>query len=341
MLEGSIRVTDYYAILMRAVGSLDRNTEATRTELFSRARAMMLNQISTDKRWTRAAIEDEVENFDRAVERIESEFAFLDAKATPRREAPRDRHEPPPRREVVRERHAPPPVPPLPPERRERTGTIFARPPVLGAIAAALAGVIAVFIYATSDHSAAPKQSEPPAQVAKETPPAEKQTIDANELAPGVDGGANDGGLPYYFRRQAVYYRSVYSEGMIVIDRSQRYLYQIQPQSRAWRYGIAVGGECPLNAGFQRIREKVQWPEWTASPDQIKRGFPSRLPGGPGNPLGARALYFEGNVIGIHGTNAPRTIGEAVSLGCIRLVNDDVVDLANRVAIGAGVIVLN
>src|SRR5262245_41821221 len=128
---------------------------------------------------------------------------------------------------------------------------------------------------------------------------------------------------------------------MIVIDRSQRFLYLVQPQVRAWRYGIGVGGECVASAGLYRITRRAEWPEWSPSPELAKRrSYPARVPGGPGNPLGARALYFE-NMVGIHGTNAPRSIGEALTLGCFRLTNDDVVDLDKRVAIGAGVVVMN
>ena len=163
-----------------------------------------------------------------------------------------------------------------------------------------------------------------------------------SELAPGVDGGSTEAGLPYFFRRQAVYYRTVYSEGMVVIDRSQRFLYFVQPQIRALRYGIGVGGECAGSAGLQRIARQVEWPEWVPSPELRKRrSYPERLAGGPGNPLGARALYFDNDTLGIHGTNAPKSIGQALTLGCFRMVNDDVVDLDKRVAIGAGVVVTN
>ena len=166
--------------------------------------------------------------------------------------------------------------------------------------------------------------------------------LDGDDLEPGVDGGSTDNGLPFYLRRQAVYYRTVYSPGMIVVDRSQRFLYLVQPQARAWRYGIGVGGECDVGAGLYRIQSKSHWPEWTPSPALLKRRkYPDRVAGGPGNPLGAYAMYFESSIPGIHGTNAPKSIGQAPTLGCFRLVNDDVVDLEKRIAIGTGVVVLN
>ncbi len=130
---------------------------------------------------------------------------------------------------------------------------------------------------------------------------------------------------------------------MIVVDRSQRFLYLVQPQSRALRYGIGVGGECDISPGLYRIKSKsAQWPEWSPSPTLLKRrNYPPRVPGGPGNPLGAYALYFESSLPGIHGTNAPRSIGQAPTLGCFRLINDDVIDLEKRIAIGTGVVVMN
>jgi lipoprotein-anchoring transpeptidase ErfK/SrfK len=164
-----------------------------------------------------------------------------------------------------------------------------------------------------------------------------------DDLEPGVDGGATDAGLPYYLRRQAVYYRSVYSEGMIIVDRSQRFLHLVQPQSRALRYGIGVGGECDINPGLYRITSKSpQWPAWSPSPALLKRRtYPPHVAGGPGNPLGAYALYFESSIRGIHGSNAPRSIGQAPTLGCIRLINNDVIDIEKRVTIGASVVVAN
>jgi lipoprotein-anchoring transpeptidase ErfK/SrfK len=166
--------------------------------------------------------------------------------------------------------------------------------------------------------------------------------IDAEELEPGVDGGSTSAGLPYFYRRQLVYYRSVYTPGMIVVDRSQRFLYLVEPQTRAIRYGIGIGGECSVGAGLRRINRVVEWPEWRPSPSLLKRkSYPKQVAGGPGNPLGARAVYFEDNEIGIHGTNAPKSIGQALTLGCFRMVNDDIADLVKRTAPGAGVVVMN
>jgi lipoprotein-anchoring transpeptidase ErfK/SrfK len=182
----------------------------------------------------------------------------------------------------------------------------------------------------------------PPASETKQSV-VTRPSLDGDDLEPGVDGGSTDAGMPYYLRRQAVYYRTVYSPGMVVVDRGQRFLYLVQAQSRALRYGIGVGGECDISPGMYRIKSKSShWPEWSPSQALLKRrSYPAKLPGGPGNPLGAYALYFESNLPGIHGTNAPKSIGQAPTLGCFRLINDDVTDLEKRVAIGTGVVVLN
>jgi lipoprotein-anchoring transpeptidase ErfK/SrfK len=335
VFERRIRLTDYYPILVRAIGSLDANTAQTRAALFERAKGMMLEQIRSDPtRWSEAAIKDEIKSFNLAVDRIESDLAS-NANGRLRRNPTHQQRQPPGRQEDW-----------SPHDRRIPQATkSFGRTSLLTTVAIGgllLSGLIA-YTYLSRNHSPAPPDQDPGRMVAKETSNTQNQIIamDADELAPGIDGGSTDAGLPYFLRRHAVYYRSVYSDGMIVIDRSQRHLYLLQPQSRAWRYGIGIGGECPISAGFQRVTEKTEWPEWSASPEQIKRRYPAHLPGGPGNPYGARAIYFEHGMVGIHGTNAPKTIGEALSLGCFRLVNDDAVDLDRRVLVGAGVVVLN
>jgi lipoprotein-anchoring transpeptidase ErfK/SrfK len=129
---------------------------------------------------------------------------------------------------------------------------------------------------------------------------------------------------------------------MVVVDRSQRFLYFVQPQVRALRYGIGVGGECQGGAGLYRIARKEQWPAWSPSPELRKRRtYPAQVASGPGNPLGARAMYFDNETLGIHGTNSPKSIGQALTLGCFRLVNDDVADLEKRIPVGTAVVVTN
>jgi lipoprotein-anchoring transpeptidase ErfK/SrfK len=161
------------------------------------------------------------------------------------------------------------------------------------------------------------------------------------DVAPGIDHGNSSANLSAEYQRQAVFYRSQYVPGTIVIDTPGRHLYLIQSETRAMRYGIGVGRDGFTWNGILQISRKAEWPDWHPPPEMIQRQpyLPRFMAGGPGNPLGARAMYLGNTVYRIHGTNAPETIGHAVSSGCFRLVNDDVVDLYARVAVGTKVIV--
>jgi len=161
------------------------------------------------------------------------------------------------------------------------------------------------------------------------------------DVDPGIDRGSNSDKLPYEYRRQPVFYRTLEVPGTIVIETSNRFLYLIQPNTRAIRYGIGVGRDGFRWAGLLKVSRKAEWPDWTPPSEMIARQpyLPRWMAGGPGNPMGARALYLGQTVYRIHGTNAPDTIGHAVSSGCFRLVNDDISDLYERVAVGAKVIV--
>ena len=158
---------------------------------------------------------------------------------------------------------------------------------------------------------------------------------------PGFVPNAADEELPPQFHRQAVLYRSSEAPGTIIVHTSERFLYIVQPSGRAMRYGIGVGRDGFQWQGLLRITKKQEWPDWTPPPEMIERQpyLPRFMAGGPGNPLGARALYLGGTVYRIHGTNQPQTIGTAVSSGCFRLVNPDVIDLYDRIPIGTKVIV--
>ncbi len=144
------------------------------------------------------------------------------------------------------------------------------------------------------------------------------------------------------FRRQVVAYSSNEAPGTIVIDTPHTYLYLVQGGGRAIRYGIGVGREGFTWAGTQTIARKAEWPDWIPPAEMIQRQpyLPRFMAGGPGNPLGARAMYLGNTVYRIHGTNAPSTIGGHVSSGCIRLTNEDVSDLFSRVNVGTKVVVL-
>ena len=148
--------------------------------------------------------------------------------------------------------------------------------------------------------------------------------------------------LPARLRRQVVNYHSREAPGTIIIDTPNTYLYLVLGNGQAMRYGIGIGRDGFTWSGTQTITRKAEWPAWTPPPEMIARQpyLPRHMTGGPGNPLGARALYLGGTIYRIHGTNAPETIGTRVSSGCLRLTNEDVIDLYSRVSVGTKVIVL-
>lgn len=155
--------------------------------------------------------------------------------------------------------------------------------------------------------------------------------------------------LPEAFRMQTVPFRTAERPGTIIIDGNQHYLYLVQPNRQAVRYGIGVGRDGFGWAGIVRIGRTAEWPTWTPPKEMVLRDEKARkwangMPGGPDNPLGARALYlYEGDhdtIYRIHGTPEPWTIGLDVSSGCIRMRNDDITDLHARVSVGNKVIVL-
>ena len=143
------------------------------------------------------------------------------------------------------------------------------------------------------------------------------------------------------WKKTAVLYRTSEAPGTIIVVTAERHLYLIQGNGRALRYGIGVGREGFTWQGLVNITRKAEWPDWTPPPEMIQRQpyLPRFMAGGPGNPMGARALYISGTVYRIHGTNAPLTIGTAVSSGCFRLTNPELIDLYERIPIGTRVVV--
>jgi len=152
--------------------------------------------------------------------------------------------------------------------------------------------------------------------------------------------------IPESYRRHVVDYSRKEAPGTILVDTDARYLYYVLPGGKAIRYGVAVGEEALAFSGVAAVGRMAEWPDWIPTPEiQARLGpYPPRIPGGPANPLGARALYlYEGNkdtLYRIHGTNQPEYIGRAISSGCIRMTNEDVIDLFDRVRQGATVVVL-
>jgi lipoprotein-anchoring transpeptidase ErfK/SrfK len=161
------------------------------------------------------------------------------------------------------------------------------------------------------------------------------------DVDPGVDDSGRVAELSPEFRRKSVLYRTEQPAGTIIVNTADRYLYLIMGNGTALRYGIGVGRDGFQWGGIQKITLKREWPDWVPPPEMIQRQpyLPRWMAGGPGNPLGARAMNLGATVYRIHGTNAPQTIGQAVSSGCFRLVNDDVSDLYDRVPLGTKVVV--
>jgi lipoprotein-anchoring transpeptidase ErfK/SrfK len=143
-------------------------------------------------------------------------------------------------------------------------------------------------------------------------------------------------------RRQTIDYQTTAAPGAVVIDTEQTYLYFILGGGKAIRYGIGVGREGFTWSGAQAVTRKAEWPDWTPPQEMIGRQpyLPRWMAGGEGNPLGARAIYLGNTVYRIHGTNMPDTIGQKVSSGCIRMLNEDVIDLYSRVDVGTKIVVL-
>jgi lipoprotein-anchoring transpeptidase ErfK/SrfK len=171
----------------------------------------------------------------------------------------------------------------------------------------------------------------------------------------GINNGSNRSGGSITSRsgggnygpstRQLVSFSEGHAPGTIIVDTSERNLYLVQGGGKAYKYRVGVGRDGFQWSGTSRIGRKAEWPTWTPPAAMIEREkkkgviLPARMEGGPNNPLGARALYISGTLYRLHGTNNPASIGGAVSSGCIRLTNTDIIDLYNRAKVGAKVIV--
>ncbi len=171
--------------------------------------------------------------------------------------------------------------------------------------------------------------------------PAAQQVSAINPGVPAIRGQIEPQFLP-----QMVDYQTKEAPGTVVIDTNNRFLYLVMANGKARRYGVGVGKPGFEWAGVHKVTRKAEWPDWTPPSEMISREaakghyLPARMDGGAENPLGARAMYLGSTLYRIHGTNAPWTIGSAVSSGCIRLRNEDVVDLYERVKVGTRVIVI-
>jgi lipoprotein-anchoring transpeptidase ErfK/SrfK len=177
-----------------------------------------------------------------------------------------------------------------------------------------------------------------PAAPAQTMASAQPSALPSAEARPSAVQRAID---PIYLR-QEVDYTGPQRPGTILIDTPNKFLFLIEKGGKALRYGIGVGRPGFAWSGIKTISRKAEWPDWTPPSDMLKRrpDLPTHMAGGPDNPLGARALYLGSSLYRIHGTNEPYTIGTNVSSGCIRMMNEDVIDLYNRVGVGTKVIVM-
>jgi len=156
-----------------------------------------------------------------------------------------------------------------------------------------------------------------------------------------VDTGQGATFTRRYSGKREVKFKSKYRKGTIIIKTGERKLYLVLGDGKALQYGVGVGRKGYEWSGRSRISRKAEWPGWTPPAEMRKREphLPEFMPGGPNNPLGARALYLGASLYRIHGTNAAHTIGRAMSSGCIRMMNQDVIDLYKRVKVGTTVVV--
>jgi len=153
--------------------------------------------------------------------------------------------------------------------------------------------------------------------------------------------------IPMAYQRSIVTYHRKEAPGSIVIDSDAHYLYYVLADNKAIRYGVTVGEDALSWYGIAKVGRKEEWPSWVPTAEIKRRlgaGIPDRMDGGPANPMGARGIYlFQGDkdtLFRIHGTNQPEYIGQSISSGCIRMTNEDVIDLYNKVKVGSIVVVL-
>ncbi|MBR1193943.1 L,D-transpeptidase [Bradyrhizobium sp. AUGA SZCCT0160] len=213
------------------------------------------------------------------------------------------------------------------------------KPWAFGAGALALAIALAAFMYGyvatKGPANIATSVTAPPPPKAART----REDVVMADLKAGEDGGSTGEGLPFSLQRQVVFYRTTVVPGSIVIDRENRFLYLIDSNNSARRYGIGIAQECLKGGSFFHVTNKLEWPDWRSSAQNARDADALAASAGrPGSPLGARALLLDKPGLLIHGTNSPKTIGHLVASGCIRLVNDDVEDLYRRVSLETRVV---
>jgi lipoprotein-anchoring transpeptidase ErfK/SrfK len=188
--------------------------------------------------------------------------------------------------------------------------------------------------------SASRRNPSPPSRGRVHAPPGSRSSAAVSSPTEFEEPGQP---LPEHLQRRTVPFSTAESAGTIVVDTAGTYLYLVLGNGRALRYGIGVGREGFTWSGRERVSRMAEWPDWRPPNEMMERtpGLPDFVPGGLDNPLGARALYLGKTLYRIHGTNEPSTIGRFVSSGCIRMLNQDVIDLYRRVSVGTQVVVLH
>ena len=202
----------------------------------------------------------------------------------------------------------------------------------------ALASLVSVLsLGAAQAYSMDPLTRRAYAPITRQVEAKPQATVSAPVTSPSQSTGTEVPAI----RREVVSFSGNYEPGTIVVSTSERRMYLVMDNGRAMRYGVGVGRPGFEWGGAVKISLKREWPDWTPPPEMLKRrpDLPRHMKGGPENPLGARAMYLGSSLYRIHGSNEPETIGQAVSSGCIRMANDDVIDLYERVNVGATVIV--
>jgi len=329
-------MVDYYPILARAMSAPEAKDAQWRRGVYERARQMLVTQLLARRPATSPdAIAAEQTALDLAIGKIEAEMS-----------RPRPARSAAPREEPVDE--AAGGIADMSSIERGPLKTPLQLSGIsllaVAIVAAAIAAGGYIF-WVQHAHKASPPVKNVASVAAPQPPPAAKAATPKpakdGDLAPGIDGGATDNDLAYVFRRQPTFYRTLQPVGTVIIDKLQHFLYLIQPNNVALRYGIGLGEQCTELVGLRHVASKAEWPPWEATPDMIARKLakPGVMPGGPGNPLGARVMELDDGKSRINGTNAPATIGTNVIFGCVRLGNDDVVDLYGRVPNGTPVLV--
>jgi len=292
---------DYYALLSKAVAGKDA---AAREAIYKDAWSLIRRS-----HLAREEVAAHTAALDDAIRRIEDEHAAGDARSA------------------------------------EEISEVLARPdsnwkPLVVGVSALVAAIALAALTYGYLASQTPRVVSADVKTSPQKPTARgREDVVVADLKPGVDGGSSGDGLPFAFQRQVVFYRTSVVPGSIVIDRENRFLYLIDVNNSARRYGIGIAPECQKGGSLFRVTNKMEWPDWKQPAAGAKDADALLVPTGrPGSPLGARALLLDKPGLLIHGTNSPKTIGHLVASGCIRLVNDDVEDLYRRVSVETRVV---